>query len=146
REQCSVSFEILSPLTGRWLEVHAYPTPQGLAVNFRDIAERKQIEGELKRALAELHAREAQLSENQRQLAAEVDSMRRLHELVNRLLGCNDLRTALEEVLDAAIALLDADMGNVQLFDLQTGELQIVAHRGFRADFLEYFREVGADP
>jgi PAS domain S-box-containing protein len=146
REQCSVSFEILSPLTGRWLEVHAYPTPEGLAVNFRNISKRKQIEGELQRALAELQAREEQLSENQRQLAAEVDSMRRLHELVNRLLGCNDMQTALEEVLDAAVALLEADMGNVQLFDAQTHELQIVAHRGFSENFLEYFRSVGADP
>jgi PAS domain S-box-containing protein len=145
-EQRSVSFETLSPLTGRWVEVRAYPTPQGLAVNFRDISERKQMEGELKRALAELHAREEQLSENQRQLAAEVDSMRRLHELVNRLLGCNDLQTALEEVLDAAMALLEADMGNVQLFDPQTHELQIVAQRGFREDFLEHFRSVGRDP
>jgi signal transduction histidine kinase len=126
--------------------VRAYPTPQGLAVNFRDIGERKQMEADLKRALAELHVREEQLSENQRQLAWEVDSMRRLQELVNRLLGCNDLQTALEEVLDAAIALLEADMGNVQLFDPQTRELKIVAHRGFREDCLEHLRTVGADP
>jgi PAS domain S-box-containing protein len=146
REQCSVSFETLSPLNGRWVEVHAYPTPQGLAVNFRDISERKQIEGELQRTLAELHAREEQLRQNQQQLASEVDAMRRLHELVNRLLGCNDLQTALEEVLDAAIALLGAEMGNVQLFDPQTRKLRIVAHRGFREDFLEHFRGVAADP
>jgi PAS domain S-box-containing protein len=146
REQCAVSFETVSPLTGRWVEVHAYPTPQGLAVNFRDIGERKQIEVELKRALAELHAREEQLRQNQLQLASEVDAMRRLHELVNRLLGCNDLQTALEEVLDAAIALLGADMGNVQLLDPRTRELQIVAHRGFRADFLKHLRSVEGDP
>jgi PAS domain S-box-containing protein len=144
--QRSVFFETLSPLTGRWVEVRAYPTPQGLAVNFRDIAERKQMEAELQRALAELQVREEQLSENQRQLASEVDSMRRLHELVSRLLGCNDLQTALEEVLDAAIALLEADMGNVQLFDSQARELRIVAQRGFRDDFLEYFRSTGAGP
>jgi DNA-binding response OmpR family regulator len=116
------------------------------AANFRDIGERRQIEGDLQHALAELHAREEQLRENQRHLAAEVESMRRLHELVNRLLACNDLQTALEEVLDAAIALLEADMGNVQLFDPQARKLQIVAHRGFREDFLEHFRGVGTDP
>jgi PAS domain S-box-containing protein len=44
REQCSVSFETLSPLTDRWIEVHAYPTPQGLAVNFRDIGERREAD------------------------------------------------------------------------------------------------------
>jgi PAS domain S-box-containing protein len=62
REQCPVSFEILSPLTGCWLEVRAYPTAEGLAVNFRDISQHKRIEGELKHALAELHAREEQLA------------------------------------------------------------------------------------
>jgi DNA-binding response OmpR family regulator len=116
------------------------------AASFRDIGERKQIKGDLQHALVELHAREEQLRENQRRLAAEMDSTRRLHELVSRLLECNDLQTSLEEVLDAAIALLDADMGNVQLFDPRTRKSQIVAHRGFREDFLEHFRGVGADP
>jgi PAS domain S-box-containing protein len=94
REQHSVSFEILAPVMERWLEVRAYPTPQGLAVNFRDISRRKKAEAELQRALVELNAREEQLRESQLQLALEVDSMRRLHELVNRLLGCDDLQTA----------------------------------------------------
>jgi PAS domain S-box-containing protein len=146
RERSSVSFETRSPLRGSWVEVRAYPTPQGLAVNFRDLGERQQIERELRHALAELHGREEQLREQQRQLAAEVDSMRRLHELAHRLLGCNDLQTALEEVLDAAVTLLEADMGNVLLLDPKTGELQIVAHRGFREDFLEHLRVLGADP
>jgi PAS domain S-box-containing protein len=46
REPCSVSFEFLSPPVNRWIEVHAYPTTQGLAVNFRDVGEVKtaQIE------------------------------------------------------------------------------------------------------
>jgi PAS domain S-box-containing protein len=144
-EQCSVSFEILSPLTDRWVEVHAYPMPLGLAVNFRDISKRKQSEADLKQALAELHAREEQLRENQRQLAFEVDAMRRLHELVNRLLGCNDLHTALQEVLDAAIILMEADMGNVQLFDTRSRTLQLAAQRGFREEFLEYFRSIDVD-
>jgi PAS domain S-box-containing protein len=91
REQRSVSFEIFSPLNGHWLEVHAYPTPQGLAVNFRDISRRKQTDIELTRALAELHARGEQLRESQRQLAAAEDSISRLHELVARLQGGNDL-------------------------------------------------------
>jgi PAS domain S-box-containing protein len=54
REQCSVSFETLSPLTGRWVEVHAYPTPQGLAVNFRDIGERKEADRRKSEFLAAL--------------------------------------------------------------------------------------------
>jgi PAS domain S-box-containing protein len=145
REQRSVSFEILAPVMERWLEVRAYPTPQGLAVNFRDISRRKKAEAELQRALAELHAREEQLRESQLQLALEVDSMRRLHELVNRLLSCDDLQTALEEVLDAALALMEAELGNVRLLDPVPRELRIVAHRGFGPGFLEPLSSVSVD-
>lgn len=102
RERCSVSFETLLPLSARWVDVRAYPTPQGLAVNFSDITQRKHTEQELERALAQLRGREEQLRENEHQLTSEVDAMRRLYALVNRLLGCNDLQTALEEVLEAA--------------------------------------------
>ena len=44
RAQCSVIFETVSPLTNGWVEVRAYPTPQGLAAYFRDITDRKQAE------------------------------------------------------------------------------------------------------
>ena len=145
REQRSVSFEILAPVMERWLEVHAYPTPQGLAVNFRDISRRKKAEAELQRALAELHAREEQLRESQLQLALEVESMRRLHELVNRLLSCDDLQTALEEVLDAALALMEAELGNVRLLDPVPRELRIVAQRGFGPGFLDPLASVSVD-
>jgi PAS domain S-box-containing protein len=145
REQRSVTFEILAPVMERWLEVIAYPTPQGLAVNFRDISRRKKAEAELQRALAELHAREEQLRESQLQLALEVDSMRRLHGLVNRLLSCDDLQTALEEVLDAALALMEAELGNVRLLDPRTRELRIAAQRGFGKEYLERYSSVGAN-
>ncbi|HVF17893.1 MAG TPA: PAS domain S-box protein, partial [Steroidobacteraceae bacterium] len=46
REQRAQSFELMSPLSRRWIEIHAYPTPQGLAINFRDITERKKAVGE----------------------------------------------------------------------------------------------------
>jgi signal transduction histidine kinase len=50
REQCSVTFETVSPLTGGWVEVRAYPTPQGLAAYFRDVTDRKQAEEQLRDA------------------------------------------------------------------------------------------------
>jgi hypothetical protein len=56
------------------------------------------------------------------------------------------LQTALEEVLDAAMVLLEADMGNIQLFNPQTRELQIAAQRGFGEAFLDHFRKSGAQP
>ncbi|MEJ8839986.1 PAS domain S-box protein [Ramlibacter sp. AN1133] len=42
RECRSVHFEELLPDTGTWMEIHAYPFSQGLAVYFQDITERKK--------------------------------------------------------------------------------------------------------
>jgi PAS domain S-box-containing protein len=48
--KCSVGFEAVSPLTGRWVEVRAYPTHHGLGVCFRDISRRKRNEEQLQDA------------------------------------------------------------------------------------------------
>jgi PAS domain S-box-containing protein len=58
RDLRSVSFETLSPVTGRWIELHTYPTPEGLAVSLRDIDRRKQMEKDLQQALTQLRERD----------------------------------------------------------------------------------------
>ena len=106
REQCPVSFETLSPSSGRWVEVRACPTPQGLAVNFRDIDERKQMEGELQHALAELHAREEQLRESQRQvshLAHLVDDLLDISRITHGSVELKREKILLTEVLASAV-------------------------------------------
>jgi PAS domain S-box-containing protein len=50
REQGSVAFETVSPISSRWIEVRAYPTRQGLAVYFRDVTDRKVAEEQLREA------------------------------------------------------------------------------------------------
>jgi PAS domain S-box-containing protein len=91
-----------------------------------------------KRAAEELQASE-------RRLAVEAAGMKRLHELVSRLLRCSDLTTAMQEVLDATVSLVGADMGNVQLLNPQTGQLDMVAHRGLKHQLLDHFRDVSAN-
>jgi PAS domain S-box-containing protein len=41
-ENHAMAFEEFYPPLGRWLEVNAHPSPDGLAVYFRDVTERKQ--------------------------------------------------------------------------------------------------------
>jgi PAS domain S-box-containing protein len=41
-EQTRVNFEVFHPPFEKWFEVHACPSPKGLAVYFRDITRRKQ--------------------------------------------------------------------------------------------------------
>src|SRR5262245_26391273 len=101
-----------------------------LSIN-EDITDRKQAE--------------EQLRASEECLAAELGAMTRLHALSTRLLSAADLRTALDDVLENAIVTSGADFGNIQLYNPQAGALEIVAHRGFRPDFLAYFRRVRVD-
>jgi diguanylate cyclase (GGDEF)-like protein/PAS domain S-box-containing protein len=46
-EGCTVHFEFLYEALGKWMEVHVYPAPEGLAVYLCDIDERKRAEEEV---------------------------------------------------------------------------------------------------
>jgi PAS domain S-box-containing protein len=100
----------------------------GYVCAFRDVTKRKEAE--------------AEALELKDELTAELNAMTRLHELSTRLLASTDLQPLLEEVLDATMAMLRADFGNIQLYNPQTNALEIVAQRGFRQDFLDYFNSV----
>ena len=114
--------------------VHKFPLldaegrPYAIGGIATDITERKRSETELL-ALKD-------------ELATELVAMTRLHEFSARLLSKAELRPLLEEVLNATIALQHADFGNVQLYNPETETLEIVAHRGFQPDFLNYFSSV----
>jgi diguanylate cyclase (GGDEF)-like protein len=45
--QVPVQFEEFLPEIGRWLEIHAYPTPDALSIFFRDITERRKTREQL---------------------------------------------------------------------------------------------------
>lgn len=49
---------------------------------------------------------------------------------------------ALGAALEAAIAAVGAAFGNVQCYDARRGVLELVAHRGFRPEFLDLFAVV----
>ncbi len=74
-----------------------------------------------------------------------VDDIRRLHDISVRLFAATEWQAVLEEILDAAIALVNADFGTIQLCDAAGQSLQIVAHRGFKQEFLDYFDSVHQD-
>jgi PAS domain S-box-containing protein len=64
------------------------------------------------------------------------EDVQTLHELSLRLIGVTQLQPLLEEILDATIALQDADLGTVQTYNPQTRLLELVAQRGFDPEFV----------
>ncbi len=60
-EQATVAFEALYAPLDAWVEVHAYPSKEGLSVYLRDITRRKQAEGDRERLLGEIQRGAAEL-------------------------------------------------------------------------------------
>ncbi len=71
-EQVSVSWEEFGEPVQRWLEIHAYPSTEGVAVYFRDITRRKQAEAEQERLLYELETERTRFEAVLRQMPAGV--------------------------------------------------------------------------
>ncbi|QDZ27829.1 ATP-binding protein [Noviherbaspirillum sp. UKPF54] len=107
------------------------PPPAPGAQDGHEAAERARIEDALRRSEA--------------QLAIELASMSRLHDLSSRLLVTSDMQSALCEVLDAALLMLGAAMGSVQLYQPSTHTLEIVVQRGFDPAYLDRFRTISVD-
>jgi PAS domain S-box-containing protein len=117
-----------------WLETRANVFRDGhdkpvrmMGVNM-DVTERRETEELLRQS-------------EQRQ-RGELEAMSRLHALSTRLLHTTELSLALDDVLENAILTIGADFGNIQLFNPLAGALEIAAQRGFKQDFLDYFRTV----
>ena len=79
------------------------------------------------------------------QLAGNASALKQLHEASARLWREDDLHAWLKEMLRAAIELLTADKGTIQLFDPSRKVLTIAAHQGFGQPFLNVFKEVSAE-
>jgi len=105
--------------------------PERILLAIEDITARKEAEGAL--------------LQSERRLEREVGALARLQELSASLWRKSDVRDGMKDMLNAAIELLGADMGNVQMLDPQKKILEITAQRGFQKDFLEFFREVSTD-
>ena len=84
-----------------------------------------------------------QLAELKDQLAADLKAMTHLQEFgASAVTPTAGLESLPDDLLSAAISIVRADRGNVQLVDEESGALKIVAHRGFEPEFLNFFQAV----
>jgi PAS domain S-box-containing protein len=78
--------------------------------------------------------------ERARPLISDLAVVSRLYEVgIQCARAGDDFNGCMEAILDAAIFITAADKGNLQLVDAQSGNLTIVAQRGFGRLFLEFF-------
>ena len=94
----------------------------------RDITGRKVAEGELSKA--------------HRQLEGDLTNMTLLHEVSMRFVQQDDLHGLLDQILDAAIGIMRADKGTIQLLDNDGRTLRMAAQHGLPRNFLEFFSRV----
>ncbi len=85
---------------------------------------------------------QAELSKAQQQLESDLRNMTLLHEVSMRFVQQDDLHGLLEQILDAAIGIMGADKGTIQLLDPDGSTLRLTAQRGLPEDFLEFFSRV----
>lgn len=78
----------------------------------------------------------------EQQMAAELQAMTRLQEIGSLFVREGELEPVLGEVVEAAKTIAGADFGNIQLLDPKTGDLQIVAQRGFPLWWLDHWNAV----
>ncbi|WP_224983912.1 PAS domain S-box protein [Geomonas agri] len=97
-------------------------TPRWTAALIEDITQRKEVE---------------------RQLACELDTMTRLQKLSTLFVHQGNLESVLEEVLQAGIAIAEADFGTIQLVDPETGNLAVAAHCGLPRWWIDYWDHAG---
>lgn len=77
-----------------------------------------------------------------KRLEADLHAMKRLHNLSTLFIHKGNWNQVLMEIVDTAIAISDADFGNIQLLDAKSSKLKIVAQRGFPKWWLEFWNEV----
>jgi PAS domain S-box-containing protein len=111
----------------RWFNIYASPagdTGDQLAVIFDDITERK---------LGEI------------QLAKDLEDMRILQQISNRLMEETGIQSLYDAILDSAVDLVKADFATVQALIPGKNELYLLAQRNLHPDSVRHWQHVKAD-
>src|SRR4029450_6350310 len=73
------------------------------------------------------------------------EAAQRLQETSTLLIRGGDVDALYQEILDTAIALMHSDMGSLQMFYPERGELQLLAWKGFAPKSAAFWKWVRPD-
>ncbi|MFL6373485.1 MAG: PAS domain S-box protein [Pyrinomonadaceae bacterium] len=129
-ERVEYDVELSYPTGTHWMRVNYVPerdpsgTVTGWIASLMDITEVRNANEMVQRDLAD---------------------MSRLRELGATFATGADIQTLYDKIVEASIALMQANAGTLQLYDNTTGQLEIISSRGFEDGFIERFRRMNAD-
>ncbi len=90
------------------------------------------------------HAEEARTAFNER-MAAELADMQLLQEISTRLIQEGDVNALYQHIVDAAVALMHADVASMRMLDAKRGQLQLLTWKGFSPKSAEFWRWMRVD-
>jgi len=76
-------------------------------------------------------------------LEADLKSMHNLLQIGKLFLREYNLEETLDKIVEAAITITQADKGNLQIMDSLSGNLKIVAQRGFNQKWVDFWDSIG---
>lgn len=88
---------------------------------------------------------DAALRASEAQLADELADMRRLQLISGQLIREGDLDALYAQLVEAAIVMMRADMGSIQMLDVERNELRLLAWKGFHPASAEFWQRVRVD-
>lgn len=94
---------------------------------------------------AAMRARRLQPNEPPAETDAGLNEALRLQEISTLLIQENNVNTLYDRVLDAAISLMSADMGSMQVLEPERGELRLLAYKGFHPQSAAFWEWVRVD-
>jgi PAS domain S-box-containing protein len=134
-EGSSAAFEEFNPATERWFAYKLHRTVDGmLAVYFEEVTARKEAENAL--------------AQSREKLEADLRDSQILQGLSTELVSQEDPRKFYESILSAALGIMRADFGSMQTFWPErgdSGELELLVHRGFTEEAARSWRWVNVD-
>lgn len=84
----------------------------------------------------------ARLYERSKERLLDLDALDRLQRIGTRLVRHDDEGSLLDEIVDAAIAITEADFGAIQMPDPRTGELRVVVQHGLPSSWVAHWNGV----
>ncbi len=84
-----------------------------------------------------MHTDITELKKTQLLVKTDLEALTLMHMLSRKLIGAQGIKPLLKEIMDAAVEIVNAQKGTLQL--LEGNSLCIVAHHGHQQPFLDYF-------